>query len=198
MRPSKRKQQSTTETETELISQILNGHPERFRVLVDRYVAPLLQIVNYIIPNKEDAEEVAQDSFLSAFESLSRYDTERASFKTWLIRIGYNTAMKQLRKQKKISFVDMDNDQLYNIADSEVDTLLGEMEDEQLMLLEKAVEHLSPDDQLILKLYYTDNLPLKEIGYVTDRTDTYLQSRLQWIRKKLARTIQIFKNHDQR
>ena len=105
--------------------------------------------------------------------------------------------MKQLRKQKKISFVDMDDDQLYNIADSEVDTLLGEMEDEQLMLLEKAVEHLSPDDQLILKLYYTDNLPLKEIGYVTDRTDTYLQSRLQWIRKKLARTIQIFKNHDQ-
>lgn len=192
MRPSKRKKQSTTDTETELICQILDGHPEQFRVLVDRYAASLLQMVNYIVPNKEDAEEVTQDSFLSAFESLSRYDTERASFKTWLMRIGYNTAMKKLRKQKKITFVDMDNDQLYSIADSEVDTLLSEMKEERLMCLEKAVELLSPDDQMILKLYYTDNLPLKEIGYVTDRTDTYLQSRLQWIRKKLARTIQTF------
>ncbi len=198
MRPSKRKKQSTTDTETELICQILDGHPEQFRVLVDRYAASLLQMVNYIVPNKEDAEEVTQDSFLSAFESLSRYDTERASFKTWLMRIGYNTAMKKLRKQKKITFVDMDNDQLYSIEDSEVDALLGEMEEERLMLLEKAVELLSPDDQMILKLYYTDNLPLKEIGYVTDRTDTYLQSRLQWIRKKLARTIQTFEKNDQR
>ncbi len=198
MRPSKRKKQSTTDTETELICQILDGHPEQFRVLVDRYAASLLQMVNYIVPNKEDAEEVTQDSFLSAFESLSRYDTERASFKTWLMRIGYNTAMKKLRKQKKITFVDMDNDQLYSIADSEVDALLCEMEEERLMLLEKAVELLSPDDQMILKLYYTDNLPLKEIGYVTDRTDTYLQSRLQWIRKKLARTIQTFEKNDQR
>jgi len=198
MRPSKRKKQSTTDTETELICQILDGHPEQFRVLVDRYAASLLQMVNYIVPNKEDAEEVTQDSFLSAFESLSRYDTERASFKTWLMRIGYNTAMKKLRKQKKITFVDMDNDQLYSIADSEVDTLLSEMKEERLMCLEKAVELLSPDDQMILKLYYTDNLPLKEIGYVTDRTDTYLQSRLQWIRKKLARTIQTFEKNDQR
>ena len=197
MRPSKREKQSTTDTETELICQILDGHPERFRVLVDRYAASLLQMVNYIVPNKEDAEEVTQDSFLSAFESLSRYDTERASFKTWLMRIGYNTAMKQLRK-KKISFIDMDDDQLYSIADSEVDTLLSEMKEERLMCLEKAVEQLSPNDQMILKLYYSDNLPLKEIGYVTDRTDTYLQSRLQWIRKKLARTIQTFENHDQR
>lgn len=192
MRPSKRKKQSTTDTETELICQILDGHPEQFRVLVDRYAASLLQMVNYIVPNKEDAEEVTQDTFLSAFESLSWYDMERASFKTWLMRIGYNTAMKKLRKQKKITFVDMDNDQLYSIADSEVDTLLSEMKEERLMYLEKAVELLSPDDQMILKLYYTDNLPLKEIGYVTDRTDTYLQSRLQWIRKKLARTIQTF------
>ena len=198
MIPSKRKKQSTTDTETELICQILDGHPEQFRVLVDRYAASLLQMVNYIVPNKEDAEEVTQDSFLSAFESLSRYDTERASFKTWLMRIGYNTAMKKLRKQKKITFVDMDNDQLYSIADSEVDTLLSEMKEERLMCLEKAVELLSPDDQMILKLYYTDNLPLKEIGYVTDRTDTYLQSRLQWIRKKLARTIQTFEKNDQR
>lgn len=198
MRPSKRKKQSTTDTETELICQILDGHPEQFRVLVDRYAASLLQMVNYIVPNKEDAEEVTQDTFLSAFESLSRYDTERSSFKTWLMRIGYNTAMKKLRKQKKITFVDMDNDQLYSIADSEVDTLLSEMKEERLMCLEKAVELLSPVDQMILKLYYSDNLPLKEIGYVTDRTDTYLQSRLQWIRKKLARTIQTFENHDQR
>lgn len=198
MIPSKRKKQTTTVTETELICQILHGHSEQFRVLVDRYVASLLQMVNYIVPNKEDAEEVTQDSFLSAFESLSRYDTERASFKTWLMRIGYNTAMKKMRKQKKITFVDMDNDQLYSIADSEVDTLLSEMKEERLMCLEKAVELLSPDDQMILKLYYSDNLPLKEIGYVTDRTDTYLQSRLQWIRKKLARTIQTFENHDQR
>ncbi len=198
MIPSKRKKQTTTVTETELICQILHGHSEQFRVLVDRYAASLLQMVNYIVPNKEDAEEVTQDSFLSAFESLSRYDTERASFKTWLMRIGYNTAMKKLRRQKKIIFVDMDNDQLYSIADSEVDTLLSEMKEERLMCLEKAVELLSPDDQMILKLYYSDNLPLKEIGYVTDRTDTYIQSRLQWIRKKLARTIQTFENHDQR
>ena len=51
-------------------------------------------------------------------------------------------------------------------------------------LMEKAIDTLKPDDQMLLNLYYFDNRPIREIACITERSEGYLHSRLQWIRKK--------------
>jgi RNA polymerase sigma-70 factor (ECF subfamily) len=48
---------------------------------------------------------------------------------------------------------------------------------------------LSADDRLLLSLYYHDDRPIKEVAFITDRTEGYLRSHLQWLRKKLCQTI---------
>ena len=56
---------------------------------------------------------------------------------------------------------------------------------------------LQPDDQLLLSLYYYDDRPIGDIALITDRSEGYLRSRLQWIRKRLALTIKTLETHDE-
>ena len=64
-------------------------------------------------------------------------------------------------------------------------------------LMEKAIDTLKPDDQMLLNLYYFDNRPIREIACITERSEGYLHSRLQWIRKKLTITIKNIENNEE-
>ena len=64
--------------------------------------------------------------------------------------------------------------------------------------MEKAIDHLKPDDQMLLNLYYFDNRPVRDIAVITDHDEPYLYSRLQWIRKKLAIIIKTLESNEER
>ena len=66
----------------------------------------------------------------------------------------------------------------------------------RLAQLDKAVKRLAPNDQLLLSFYYYDDLRLKEIAAIMNCTDSYLRSRLQWIRKKLCQTIKSLEEYE--
>lgn len=180
-----------------LIRRILDGQTELFRQLVVRYAEPVLRVVGRVVPSPEDAEEVVQDTLLAAFRSLDRYDALRASFHTWLMAIAYHTAMNRIRREHRLSFADTDQASLDAIPDAEADALLSDSRQERLALLDRAVALLQPDDQLLLSLYYYDDRPIGDIALITDRSEGYLRSRLQWIRKRLALTIKTLETHDE-
>jgi RNA polymerase sigma-70 factor (ECF subfamily) len=163
----------------------------RFKQLVEQHIGDVLSFVAYLIPQREDAEDVAQDVFMAVCQNLERYDAERASFKTWLLRIAYHTALKRLRDNGRMQFVEMEEDGIDFIDEDVANELLNAMEPphDRVVLLEKAVKQLSEDDQLLLTLYYHDDKPLREIAYITDRSERYLYSRLQWLRKKICTII---------
>jgi RNA polymerase sigma-70 factor (ECF subfamily) len=73
--------------------------------------------------------------------------------------------------------------------DLETDTMLNDTTSERITRLKQAVSQLAPDDQMLLSLYYHDELPFREIAYIVDSNDSYLRSRLQWLRKKIHQTI---------
>jgi RNA polymerase sigma-70 factor (ECF subfamily) len=64
--------------------------------------------------------------------------------------------------------------------------------------MERAIDTLKPDDQMLLNLYYFDNRPIREISCITEHEENYLRSRLQWIRKKLAITIKTLENNEEK
>lgn len=182
------RQDTTSANDTVLIKEVLDGQTEQFRILADRHSQCVQQFVAHIIPSSEDAEEVTQDALVSAFQSLHRFDAEKASFKTWLLRIAYHTALKRLRHESRKQWVKMEIEP-EDIPDLETDELLNDTTEKRLALLQQAVSLLNPDDQMLLSLYYQDGHPLREIAYIVDHTDIYLRSRLQWLRKKIYQTI---------
>ncbi len=82
------------------IDKVLNGDSSAFAVLVDRYKTMAFNISARITGSREDAEEVAQDSFVKAYRSLSSFK-RNAKFSTWLFRIVYNTSVSHYRKRKR-------------------------------------------------------------------------------------------------
>jgi len=183
------------EDETLLIGRILDGQTALFRQLAGRYAGQVLRMVARLIPSPEEAEELTQDTLLSAFQSLSRYDARRASFQTWIMRIAYHTALKHYRRhQRALSMVEMSQQWLDALPDEETDALLDDTN--RVALMERAVETLKPDDQMLLNLYYFDDRPMREIALITEHEESYLHSRLQWIRKKLAITIKTLESDE--
>ena len=185
--------------ETLLIRRILDGQTELFRQLIGRYANSVLRMVARLIPSPEEAEEATQDALVEAFQSLARYDARQASFQTWLMRIAYHTALKHYRQHKKIvPTIEVEQQWLDTIPDAEADTLLDDTTTNRVALMERAIDTLKPDDQMLLNLYYFDNRSIREITCITEHEESYLHSRLQWVRKKLAITIKTFESNEEK
>jgi RNA polymerase sigma-70 factor (ECF subfamily) len=187
-RTADNRQNITNADDLTLIRNVLDGQTEQFRPLVNRHGQLVQQFVAHIIPSPEDAEEVTQDALVKAFQSLHRFDAEKASFRTWLLRIAYHTALKRLRHESRKRWVrtEIGPEELHDL---DTDELLNDTTNQRIALLQQAVSQLAPDDQMLLSLHYQDGHPLREIAYIVDRTDIYLRSRLQWLRKKIHQTI---------
>ncbi len=184
------------EDETLLISRILDGQTALFRQLANRYAGQVLRMVARLIPSPEEAEEATQDTLMEAFQSLGRYDARQASFQTWLMRIAYHTALKHYRqKHRSLHMVGVERQRLDTFPDEETDALLDDTD--RVEFLERAIETLKPDDQMLLNLYYFDNRPMREISIITEHEESYLHSRLQWIRKRLAITIKTLESDEE-
>lgn len=186
------------EDEALLISRILDGQTMLFRELAGRYAGQVLRMVARLIPSPEEAEEATQDTLVEAFQSLSRYDARRASFRTWLMRIAYHTAHEKHYRQhhRSLPMMEVEQQRLDAFPDDETDALLDDTD--RVELMERAIEMLKPDDQMLLNLYYFDNRPMREIACITEREESYLHSRLQWIRKRIAITIKTLESNEER
>lgn len=180
-----------------LVERILDGQTELFRLLAKRYAEQMMRMVRRLVPSKEDAEEVTQDALVEAFRSLARFDRQQASLQTWLMRIAYHMALKHYRQSLKSvpladtgqEWLDKQSSTLVNLSDDEADALLSDTSADRIAQLERAIDLLKPDDRMLLGFYYYDDCSIKEIQEITGRDGGYLRSRLQWIRKKLAKEI---------
>jgi RNA polymerase sigma factor (sigma-70 family) len=84
-------------SEAQLVAAAKEGHPAAFGELYARHSQKVFRTTLRITRNREDAEDAAQDSFLSALVHLGSFDG-RSSFSTWLTRIAINSALMKLRK----------------------------------------------------------------------------------------------------
>src|SRR6476620_12235648 len=96
-------QGKVTDTESDdlaLVHASRSGDVAAFEELVKRYDRKLLRIAQHLTHNREDAQDVVQESFLKAFQHLGEF-REDSKFSTWLIRITLNQSLMKLRKQQR-------------------------------------------------------------------------------------------------
>ena len=171
------------------INEVIAGNAASFAVLIDRHKDLVFTIAMNITRNREDAEEVAQDSFLKAFQKLASFRKE-SGFQTWLYRIAYNEAISKIRKNK-IRTLDLEEEIMEGTPDEEVEEeIAGLDEQEQKLVISKILDKLPEIDRVIVTLFYLDNNPVTGIAEVTGLGESNVKVRLHRVRKKIYSELQ--------
>jgi len=177
----------------EYIKRILDGETVLFSSFLQRYARPIHSMIIRIVPCREDAEELTQDTFMKAFRKLETYKGD-CNFSTWLYRIAYNTAISATRK-KKITFPVLDESIINSLPDEAVNELLNKDEDEELMQkLEQAVELLDVESRALITLYYTEEKPIIEVASILQLTPENVKVKLYRVRRKIYTLVKSKEN----
>ena len=135
-----------------LIAESLAGHSAAFGELVRRYQDRLYNTVFRLVDNADDAQDVVQEAFLSAYQSLDSFKGDSLFF-TWLYRIAVNTAISHRRKRRPVArLVGSDGDILIDPLDPSELTRPGsalEQAEEERRLM-RALSRLSPEHRAVL------------------------------------------------
>jgi RNA polymerase sigma-70 factor (ECF subfamily) len=175
----------TGPSDNEILSSVLRGDQQAYAEIVKRYQNFVFTIALRYTPNREDAEEIAQDCFVKAYRSLADFRGE-SKFSTWLYTIVTTTCLTFLRK-KKLEVHSLDNERVFEMADSQ-DSGMGANQVEQksrISMVNRAIALLSPDDAQIITLFYKGEQSLDEIGQILGIDPNTVKVRLHRARQRL-------------
>lgn len=171
------------------IEQILKGNINAFSYIVDHHKDYAYNLALRICGNAEDAEEIAQDSFMKAYRSLKDF-RKKSSFSTWLYRIIYNTAISHVRLKKK---------GMLSLEDFPVETkdFLGNNTTEEEAekeyrnsLINFALQKINEEERALISLYYFNEMSVEEIADITVQTRSNIKVRLFRARLKMLEIIE--------
>lgn len=172
------------------IDRVLQGDTNAFAYLVDKYKNLTYTVAMKIVRNHEDAEEVAQDSFIKAYSQLHTFKGE-SKFSTWLYTIVYRNSITKIRK-KKITTTDIDS---YIIENQKSDHDFPQIEaiknGEQKKYIKEAIDNLPETDAFLITLYYLEESSVEEIEQITGLTKTNVKVKLFRARKKLLNELSL-------
>ena len=173
----------------DLINKVIKGENNAYAILVDRYKHMVYTLALKIVKNREDAEEVAQDSFIKAYNALNDFKGE-SKFSTWLYKIVYYRSLDYLKKNKRqVETTAIDISEEYNIATMD-DALEGMELKERAQIIKHAIQELPADDTVLITLYYFEMLSMNEISKVMELPPNTIKVRLFRGRKRLAKILE--------
>ena len=167
------------------INQIIEGNSNAFAVLVDRYKDLVFTLSYKMIKNKEEAEEISQDTFIKIFKSLNKFKGE-SKFSTWVYKITYNTCLDRLKKNKKensVVYIEDFSEHQVKAIETVFDTI---DEKERNQRIQDCLLLLPSEDAFLLTLYYFDDQSIEEIAKVVDSNANNIKVKLFRSRKKMA------------
>ena len=181
--------------DAEMVAAVLEGDPEAYRVLVERYERRIYHVIYGMVRNPEDARDLAQDAFVKAFQNLHRFRLE-AKFYTWLCRIAMNVAIDHLRKMKHRSHAEFDDTrggsegaQVVRLHSAKDDPSENVARSRMYKTIMDAVETLPEDQKQVLILREIEDMPYKDIADVLDIPEGTVMSRLYYARRRLQQLL---------
>lgn len=148
-----------------LIQRSLEGEQSAYTQLVNKYRRQVYAIAYRFAKNREEADDLAQDTFIKAYENLSGFRME-SSFKTWLFRIATNLSIN-LTKSGRVS---KDSGEIpdKHLFQGESNTLEGLLQDERTRALRTAIGELPPRQKQTLLLKTYRHMSCEEVARVME------------------------------
>jgi RNA polymerase sigma-70 factor (ECF subfamily) len=160
-----------------------------FRTIVEGYQSMVYALAFRILCNREDAEDVVQETFLRVWVNLSKFDMQR-QFSTWTCKIAVNLCLDRLKRTKNIhcedcsalaDFISPENIEK-TLDDSELATII-------LLLTDK----LSPKQKIIFTLRYLEDLNMDEIKTITGLSEKKIKANLYAARQSIRAKLEKYK-----
>ena len=181
--------------ETTLVAQSREGDTAAFGELVRRYEGKIFRLAQHVTQNREDAEDVLQETFMKAYEHLDQFQGN-SKFYTWIVRIAVNQALMKLRRRKTDKSVSLDE-----TIDTGEDTMVREIaawdedpeqrfsRDELGGILDTAVQSLEPPYRSVFMLRDVDELSTEETAEALGLSVPAVKSRLLRARLQLGEKL---------
>ena len=173
-----------------IVENLRRGEAAAQKQFLRQYAPGVFQLVVRIVDNQQDAEELTQDTLLRAITNIERYDPDQATLTTWVQRIAYRLAINHLRDHRHTAAYLEELPESTIPSDTELSTFFGEDTSYRVEQLVQALDHLPPDEQTLVNLFYYDDLPLRDIAYILEAPPGTIATRLHRIRQKLYHLIQ--------
>lgn len=181
-------------TEQELVHSAQKGDTSAFGQLVEAHQSKIYSLCYRMTGNAEDAADLTQEVFLSAWRSLSRFQ-EQSSFGTWVYRMATNASIDFLRREKRRQVLSMTMEEDSEERQAQVPDerysphrLLEQKEARQAVA--NALAALSPEHRQVLVLREMEGLSYTEMAHLLDLEEGTVKSRLARARLALKDFLQ--------
>ena len=181
--------------EITLVTQAREGDTRAFGELVRRYEGKIFRLAQHITQNREDAEDVLQETFMKAYEHLDQFKGD-SKFYTWIVRIAVNQALMKLRRRKTDKSVSLDEQ-----IDTGEDTIVREIaaweenpeqrfsREELGEVLDSAIQSLEPLYRSVFVLRDIEEMSTEETAEALNLSIPAVKSRLLRARLQLREKL---------
>jgi RNA polymerase sigma-70 factor (ECF subfamily) len=177
--------------EAELIERSRSGDSAAFGVLVERYQRRVVGVALAVVHNQDDAVELAQETFVRAYENLSKFES-RSSFSTWLYRIAANLAIDFWRREGRHVVLHGEDaeSEISRIPSLQGDSFKEVSRAELSERLNKALGELTSEHRAVILLREVEGLSYDEISDILQVPRGTVMSRLHYARTRLRVILQ--------
>ena len=179
----------------ELVRKAQAGDMDAYDQLMRKYQERIYATVYHMTSNHEDANDLAQETFVKAYSALKNFKGD-SSFFTWVYRIAVNKTINFLKTRKNRSFLSLNDLDQQVEHDQELVELVSEQTprraaglSELQEKLNEAMQKLSEDHRMVVTLHDVQGLSHEEIGKIMDCNTGTVRSRLFYARQQLQANL---------
>lgn len=177
-------------SDIDLISKVLQGDKTAYTQIIKQHQRFVFTLALRFSKCREDAEEIAQDSFIKAFRALPTFK-QNSKFSTWLYSIVYTTAMTFLRKKRlDTQSIDDETSLIQLEAYSSDHTIIDVEHKSKMQFVNLAISQLSTIDAAIITLFYQGEQSLEEIAQALGMESNTVKVKLHRARQRLREKIE--------
>lgn len=164
-----------------LVKETLNGNIDSFNIIVNKYEIFILKFIYNMIKDREAAEDIAQEVFITVYNKLYMYNSSY-KFSNWLLQISKNKCIDYIRKYKRVYEANLED--VRDLSSKEISPEQSVEYKETKERVEKFINSLGDIDRQIIILRYTEELTFLDIGEILNMSESAVKRRYYKARDK--------------
>ncbi len=154
-----------------------------FDVLYKRYSGKIFGKCISLLKDEEDAEDSVQEIFMKILLNMAKF-SGKSRFSTWIYSITYNYCIDRIRRKKKDPSLLVEDLSNHDVPEDVNDVFLLEMEIGRLKVV---LDEIPTKDRSILLMKYQDEMSIKEIGQLLDKSESAIKMKIKRAKQKFKK-----------